>query len=315
VNAVVSLSEAPLRDWPAAVDLLRRAWKDNRETSLDYSLEFVESLARYPGAGPVLIPALYDGDTLVAFVAGFPRTVRLHGQTRRLLLMTFFTVDPAARGRGYGRIIWANCLRQAKAAGYDGAIHYCVEGNPSNAITIAGARAAGFEARRVFTVSYWMRLLRPLATPSADDAPSDPALLLDAAAALAPAPLTRLWTPAEAEWQMTAPGRLCAAADGGVLTGYVLHTLDAARTACCFVDDVLWDRVPPDARPALLDRFLATASRRAGLAVLPLLGYADLAPFRAAGFRRSPRLLHAYLTLWDSLPAPEPFPGMYLEVL
>jgi GNAT superfamily N-acetyltransferase len=311
----MTLSDGPVRDWATAVDLMRQSWKENRETPLDYTLEFVNSLLRYPGDGPVLAPAYYEGDNLIAFVAGFPRSVRLHGQVRRLLLMSFFTVAPAYRGRGYGRAVCANCLRQAKSAGYDGVLHYCAEGNSSNAVTLAAAKSAGFEARRVFTVKYLLRLLRPSGGPASEQE-VDPHLFLNAVESLAPAPLSRVWSAAEAEWQMSSPGRLFSSdANGGVLTGCIINVRDAAHTPCLFVEDVLWGNLTPDARSALLDRLLARASRTATLAALPILEYADVSPFREAGFRRSPRLLHAYLTLWHAQPDLQEFRSMYIDVL
>lgn len=310
------ISEGRVQDWAGAVDFIRHSWKNNRETQLDYTLEFVNSLLQYPGDGPVLAPAYYDNGALIALVVGFPRSVWLQGHARKLLLMSFFTVAPAYRGQGYGRAVWANCLRMAKSAGYDGVLHYCVDGNPSNAITVAAAESAGFKANRVFTVKYLMRLLRPAAAPTSDPDELDPQLLLNAAESLAPSPLSRVWSAAEAEWQMSSYGRLFSAdVNGGALTGYVLNLLDAGHTPCFFIEDVLWHRLAPEARPALLDRFLGRVSQIASLAVLPMLEYADLSPFRAAGFRRSPRLLHAYLTLWHEQPELQEFQSIYIDIL
>jgi GNAT superfamily N-acetyltransferase len=317
LGSVMAISQGAVRDWTAAVDLIGHSWKQNRETPLDYTPEFVYSLLRYPGDGPVIAPASYDNGKLMAFVAGFPRRVRLQGQMLRLLLMSFFTVAPAYRGHGYGSAIWADCLRQAKSAGYDGALHYCVDGNSSNAITVAAAKSAGFEARHVFTVRYVMRLLRPGTGQGPESDTINTSLFLNAAESLGAAvPLTRLWSAAEAEWQMRSPGRLCSAdAKGGVLTGYVLNVLDTAHTPCFFVDDILWGQLTPEDRKALVDRLLGRASKVASLAVLPMLEYADLSPFLAAGFRRSPRLLHAYLTLWHAPPDLPELRGMYVDVL
>jgi GNAT superfamily N-acetyltransferase len=310
------LSEGRIQDWASAVDFIRHSWKTNRETQVDYNLEFVNSLLQYPGDGPVLAPAYYDNGALIALVAGFPRSVRLQDQVRKLLLMSFFTVAPAYRGQGYGRAVWANCLRMAKSAGYDGVLHYCVDGNPSNAVTVAAAESEGFKAHRVFTIKYLMRLLRPSGAPASDPEELDAQLLLNAAESLAPPPLSRVWSTAEAEWQMSSYGRLFSAdVNGGALTGYVLNLLDAGHTPCFFIEDVLWHRLAPEARPVLLDRFLGRASQIASLAVLPMLEYSDLSPFRAAGFRRSPRLLHAYLTLWHAQPDLQEFQSMYMDIL
>jgi len=44
------------------------------------------------------------------------------------------------------------------------------------------------------------------------------------------------------------------------------------------------------------------------------LGYADMEPFNAARFRRSPRVLQAYLTVFKGDPPPEAVSAMYLDV-
>ena len=313
----MTICSGPVRDWLAATDLIRNSWKQNRQTPLDYTPEYLKTLVEYPGAGPAVAPAYYDHDDLVAFVAGFPRSVRLQGQTRTLLLMSFFTVAPNYQGKGYGRAIWMECLRQAKTLGYDGAFHYCVDGNSSNAITVAAAQEAGFACSRVFTVRYLMRLLRPGTGPESQPDAVDTALFQKASESLgAELPLMRLWSAAEAQWQMQSSGRWFSTdADGGLLSGCLLHVADTAHTPCFFFEDILWDRLAPEARGILLQRLLDRIGRTATLAVVPLLQYADPAPFAAAGFRRSPRVLHAYLTGWNAGANVQQFPGMYLDIV
>lgn len=80
---------------------------------LDYGELFLRSCLDYP-EGPIIAPAIYDNDTLVAMVCGMPRNVLLMGEKRRLLLMTFLTVAPQWKGRGLGMEVWATCLRQAR---------------------------------------------------------------------------------------------------------------------------------------------------------------------------------------------------------
>jgi GNAT superfamily N-acetyltransferase len=310
----------PVRDWVKACDVIRESWKHNRQTTFDYTPDYVSSLFEYPGGGPALAPAYYEGGELIAFVVGFPRSVLLEGQVRKLLLMSFFTVAPGYQGQGYGRRIWAECLAQAKNAGYHGILHYCVDGNPSNAITMAGARAAGFEAQHVFTVRHMMRLLRPAADPQPEVEAVDPTLFQAAAESLVGLPLARLWSATEAQYQMQRPpGRVCCAdTAGGVLTGYVLHAADETHRPSLFIEDILWGRLEPESRGGLLSRFMSHASKIASLVIVPLLEYADMSPFIAAGFRRSPRLLHAYLTLLEESPSPGAlgeFSGMYVDVL
>jgi hypothetical protein len=231
--------------------------------------------------------------------------------------MSFFTVAPAYRGQGLGRAIWVECLQQAKDNGYDGAIHYCVDGNASNAITVGAAKSAGLEARRVFTAGFLMRSLRPGSDEQPEPEAIDAGLFRSAAECLNPGvTLTRLWSEAEAQWHLRNTGRLSIADQtGGVLTGVVQRAADAAHTPCFFLEDVLWDRLTPEARGTLLQRLLRRASRVASIAVAPALGYADVSPFLAAGFRRSPRLLHAYLTLWRAPPDSSEFSGLYLDIV
>ena len=315
----MSILSGPVRDWSVASSLVSESWKNNRESPLEYTPEFLASLFEYPGDGPPIAPALYDDGRLIAFVAGFPRSVALRGHARRLLLMSFLTVAPDCRRRGHGRAVFAECVRQARIAGYDGTLHYCVEGNPSNTVTVAAVRDAGFESRRIFTVRYMMGMCRHRSEPAEPEQAMDSNLFLGAVESLARrVPLSRVWSLAEANWQIhQRPGRIsCADPRGGVLTGYALKIADAARTPCVFVEDVLWDRLEPDARGALLRRFLERSAEAAKLAVLPVLEYADLSPFVAAGFRLSPRRLHAYLTLWnDTPPEEDEVSGFYLDVL
>jgi GNAT superfamily N-acetyltransferase len=317
----MNISSGPVRDWESAVDLIQQSWRPGLEATVEYTPGFLSRLSECPSDQPVLAPAFYDDGVLFAFVIGFPRRVRLEGQVRKLLLMSFFTVAPAYRGQGYGRSIWVECLRQAKCVGYDGVIHYCVEGNPSNQITTAAAESAGFAARRVFTVKFLMGMLRPATDEPAEPSPAevlvDTCCFLKASEGLnADVPLVRQWSEAEANWHLTSPGRLCYSDPaGGVVSGIVQRSADSAHTPCLSIEDVLWDRLTAEARRMLLDRLMRRASRIASVAVVPMLGYADLSPFLAAGFRRSPRLIHAYLTLWDTSADFRDFSGMYLDIL
>jgi len=88
------------------------------------------------------------------------------------------------------------------------------------------------------------------------------------------------------------------------------------RTKCLLIEDVLWGTLQGEERLALVQRLLDRGTQAgARMAFLPCLGYADLAPFRAARFRTSPRTLHCYLTIFNGDPAPEPVPSMYLDVI
>jgi ribosomal protein S18 acetylase RimI-like enzyme len=307
-----------LPDLDAAAELMRVSWRENRETPMDWTADILRSYLESPGDGPVVAPALYDGTRLVAFVIGVPRTVRLSGETRRLLLISFFTVAPDWKGQGIGAELWAECLRQGDEAGYGGALHFAVEGNVSNHVTRAGARRAGMVVSQVATVRYLMRLLAP-STTSVRGPPVLDDFLAAAGGVRTDLWLARRWSRDEAEWQcrrrvdpVCVTRRVGDAA--GALAGYRMRLLDGRDTRCVFVDDVLWDDLAPADRTKLLADFLAAASVGASIAVVPVLGYADVGAFQASGFRRSPRVLNAYLTAHTLPPTGDDASAMYIDV-
>lgn len=314
------LAWSTLPDAHAAAELMRASWSENRESPLDYDADVLRSYLEYPGDGPVLAPALLDDGRLVAFVVGMPRTVSLHGEPRRLLLMTFFTVAPGWKGHGLGAEVWAECLRRARDAGYDGAVHYCVDGNVSNHVTLAGARRLGLSSTHLGTVCYLMRLLTPVAGgPRAARPPVVDDFLQAARTAAGHAAFARRWTAAEAAWQchgrLEPIGVTCRQGDAaGAIAGYGMRMLDSLRTRCAFVDDVLLHELAPPDRVHLVEEFVAAAAAHARIAVVPVLDYADMSAFHATGFRRSPRTLNAYLTMWDAV-ADVDVRSMYMDVL
>jgi hypothetical protein len=316
-QSICSLVQGRIKDPALAAELICLSWKENGTQSLEYTPEFIRSLLEYPGDRPALVPAFYDNGKMVAFVLGLPRSVQLNGKLRQLVLMTLFTVASGYKGKGLGHAIWAECLKEAREAGYDGALHYCVDGNPSNLITVRSACSAGFEARHVFTVGFMMRALHAAAEQTHDGAPTSVQDFLNAASSLnAEVPVQRTWNAAEAHWQLHRPGVVCATGpNGGVLTGYVIHGSDQARTLYFVVEDILWDRLSPNQQTELLRETMHRAAGTATMAVLPILKYADLSPFVAAGFRRVPRLLHTYLTLWTGSLEEAELPGLYVDVL
>jgi len=306
-------------DFGAAAQLIQLSWSANPDVTLNYDHRFLQSCLQYPGTEPALAPAIYHKQILVAFVIGMPRRVLLENQPRKLLLMTLFTVAPEWKGRGLGVAVWAECLRRAQDVGYDGSIHFCAEGNISNHATLAGARAAGHEARHILTVRYLMRLLKSVpAYRALSEQPSDEHFAI-AARSTMPVPLKRLWTRAEVEWQCRRRvDPICVTCETetscGALAGYRICSLNSGRTAYSLVDDTLWHHLNAKERESLLELFLRLAAETAQVAVVPLLGYADMSPFLKYGFRRSPRILHAYLTMWDGSAVSE-MQGMYLDVL
>jgi hypothetical protein len=100
-----------------------------------------------------------------------------------------------------------------------------------------------------------------------------------------------------------------------MLVGYIMPVANATRTKCLLVEDVLWGDLEPRERGSLVTTLLDQAALAgAQVAVAPLLGYADLEPFHAAGFRPSQRVLHAYVTVWNGEPCTEALSSMYLDV-
>jgi GNAT superfamily N-acetyltransferase len=312
-----SLVQGLIKDSALAAELIRLSWKENHTRSFDFTPEFIQSLLEYPGDGPVLAPAYYDDGKLVAFVMGFPRSMRINGEVRRLLLMTFFTVAPGYKGRGLGQTVWAECLKEARKAGYDGALHYCLDGEPSNSITVRSASSAGFEARRVFTVKFMMRALHAGAEQPHEGTPASVDVFLSAVASMhGEVPVQRTWSVAEARWALHRPRAVCSTnLNGGMLTGYIIHGSDMARTPYFWVEDILWGRLSPKQRTGLLNEVLQRAAVTASLAVVPILKYSDLSPFTAVGFRLFPRLLHTYLTLWTGRWDGAELPCLYADVL
>jgi hypothetical protein len=93
---------------------------------------------------------------------------------------------------------------------------------------------------------------------------------------------------------------------------------DKHRTKCLLIDDILWGTLTAEERQTLLQKFLKKAANGGvRLATVPVLGYADMEPFKKARFLNTRRVLHAYLTLWTAghadLPS-KPLPSMYLDI-
>jgi hypothetical protein len=79
---------------------------------------------------------------------------------------------------------------------------------------------------------------------------------------------------------------------------------------------VLWGALDDGERLVLVQKMLDRGIQAGTQMVfLPCLGYSDIAPFRAARFRSSPRMLHCYLTVFKGEPSPEPVSSMYLDVV
>lgn len=304
--------------------LMERSWAGNTQQALFYPADFLASCFEYPGASFSLGPTIYEGSTPLAFGAAFPRRVCVKGRELNLVIITFLTAASELKKRGYGIVLWSELVKRARAAGFDGMVNYCVDGESMNSMILGCCRMLQLPTARVYTVPYWSRIFprRKVESVQAEPAATDVVEnFLELAIPIAKqTPLARLWSRKEAEWQCqrrlgSVVAEFASGPRRGMLVGYIMPVANASRTKCLIVEDVLWGDLEPREREqlaqALLDRaFLAGAQT----AVAPDLGYADFAPFHAAHFRPSQRLLHTYLTVWNGEPFMETLPSMYLDV-
>ena len=302
--------------------VMRASWVDGAGAPYLYTAELLADWMRYPGAERAPTPAIYADGTLVAFAAGLPRQVEIAGSTRQILVSTFLTVAPAQKAAGYGIVVWSELMRRAAAAGYDGVVNYCADGEAMHRMIETGCRLLELPLVRVKSFSY---LVGRVTAGSRDGAgaaqrPSAGQLAHAAAAERGRGDPTerlwRVWSEAEADWQLSRIGSVAVGDGGAVLTGSVVTVADEARSRYLVVDDVLWGSAGDEARRRLLAGLLGRAAGDgAGYAVLPVTGYADVRPFLAAGMVPSPHTMHAYLTLWSDPTAVRPVERYYLDVI
>jgi hypothetical protein len=208
-------------------------------------------------------------------------------------------------------------VHRARGSGYDGAIYYCVDGHAANRTSAVGTRAANATCDRVYTVEYLIKVLRDV--PSVESQPADPSDFLSAAEPLMQRlNFSRIWSLQEAAWQCSDRYRGLSESvrsrDGrGVVTGYILET--DSRKGCLFVEDLLWDDLEVQQRKLLLQQLLNCASRSAQIAVVPLWGYTGYDVLYELGFRKSPRRLNVYLSLWNGANVKSAFSAMYIDAL
>jgi ribosomal protein S18 acetylase RimI-like enzyme len=308
-------------DFDELAQLIQRSWSENKEQPLRYTPQFLRSAFEYPGASLELAPAIYREGRLVGFIAGFPRTVRLSGATKKLMTVSFLTVAPEHKRSGYGALLWGELWKRAKEAGFDGTLNFCVEGDEMNRQMLPLARAFRQPTVHAFGVQYMARVLRGNETNDAVVAEVDAAEILMKSAARVPesVPVIKMWSPEEAQWECDRrEGALACALSvegrSGILSGYTIETSGAAAMRCVLVDDVLWGDLTPDECMQLAKSFVGKAAGAgARMVITPMLNYCDMQPLAAAGFRKTRRLLHAYLTMWDT-PVPEAMPAMYIDV-
>ena len=214
-------------------------------------------------------------------------------------------------------------MRRAAAAGYDGVVNYCADGQAMHRMIETGCRLLDLPLVRVKSFSYLVGTLgpprRPAVVPASARPPAGSSMRPQQrprAAATTPARLWRVWSEAEAEWQLSRTGAVAVSDGEAVLTATVATVADAARSRCLVVDDVLWASARAEPRHTLVADLLAQAAGDgASYVVVPLMGYADIRPFLAAGLLPSPHTMHAYLTLWSDPTAVQPVESYYLDVI
>ncbi|MFL5865046.1 MAG: hypothetical protein ACJ780_30500 [Solirubrobacteraceae bacterium] len=311
-------------DYGELAAVMRASWVDSPGAPYLYTADLLADFLRYPGADLAPAPAIYADEGLVAFAAGLPRHVEVDGAMRRILISTFLTVASAQKTAGYGIVVWSELMRRAAAAGFDGVINYCAEGEAMHRMIETGCRLLDLPLMRVKSFSYLVGRLPP-DRPDEEGYGERPSAhqLVDAAAGVAErcrgetgARLWRVWSVPEAEWQLSRLGSIAIGAGGAVLSGSVVTVADEARTRYLVIDDVLWGSVGDNGRRRLVGDLLAAASSEgASCIVLPAMGYQDVRPFLAAGLVPSPHTMHAYLSLWSDPSAVRPVHRYYLDVI
>jgi hypothetical protein len=311
-------------DFERISQLIERSWAENAHQSLFYSAEFLTSCFEYPGASLSLASTIYDERTPLAFAAALPRRVNLRGRELNLVIITFLTADSDYKKRGYGVVIWSDLVRKARAAGFDGMVNYSTDGEPMDGMILGCCRMLKLPTARTYTVPYWSRMIHPKKGQGAQPAPAGDVVerFLQLTAPIAKqVPLARLWSHEEADWECRRRvGSVVAELEfgprRGMLVGYIMPVANATRTKCLMVEDVLWGNLEPHECEMLVRTLLDQAALLgAQLAVVPPLGYAELAPFHAARFRPSGRVQHAYITVWNGDSLTETLPSMYLDII
>jgi len=323
VSQTPAIQIEDFRGDPAQVAaLIQESWKENGKQGLFYTPDFLASCLNYPGMNYSLAPTLYEGDTPRAFVAGFPRTIQYQGRELRVILCTLLSVSSEYKKSGYGVVLWSELVKRAQSAGYDGMVNYCVEGEPMNGMILGCCHMLKLPTEQIFSVHYLMRLLQPKSAASPGNGQESPIEMFRRIVARNgnDVPLRRVWSETEIEWQLQRhDGVVVCHRSGlkeGMLTGYLMQAANSQKTKCLLIEDVLWGTLENEERLSLAEKMLGRGAQAgAQIALLPCLGYADTAPFRAARFRSSPRTLHCYLTIFKGEPGPKPVPSMYLDVI
>jgi len=315
-------------DFKQLASLMQASWAENSTNTLLYSSEFVASCFEYPEADFSLAPAIYVESKPVGFVAGFPRRVKFNGRIQKIIVITFLTVAAEYKKKGWGIMLWSELVSRARAAGFDGMVNYCVDGEPMNAMIEGSCKRLKLPIARIFSARYMSTVLRSGnhgdGSHLKDNNQQAADIFLELASPLAARhPFARIWSKREAEWQCVRRFQPIVETFSvgdrvGLLTGYIMSISDKQHTRCLLIEDILWGTLAAEERQTLLQKFLnKAADAGVRLATVPILGYADMEPFKKARFQSTRRVLHAYLTLWSAthadLPS-DPLPSMYLDL-
>jgi Acetyltransferase (GNAT) family len=308
-------------DFDKLATMIEASWSNTKAPSLLYSTPFLKSCFEYPGAGYSLAPTLYLDNEPVAFVAGQPRTLRYRNRDWKVLVVTFLTVATRCKNRGYGILVWEELVKRARAQGFHGMVNYCVDGEAMDTMIRGCCARSNVPCERIYSASYLFRILWPKKAEPLESYATLARPFLDAASVVSKSsPMARQWSLEEAKWQCARNGAVVARHEletrNGMLTGYIMELADQNQTLSLLIEDVLWGTLIEKDRGVLVRQFIDKASAQgARLAVVPDLGYADMAPFTSARFRPSPRLVHTYLTLWGEDLKVQPVPSLYLDII
>ena len=329
-----SFGAAAPQVWPTIEDfrgdfeelavLTERCWAQNKSQPLLYTAKVLASYFSYPGATFRLAPTVYEDSRLVAFIAGFPRSVLYQGRKLRIVVVSFLTVASECRKRGYALLLWDEVVRRARAAGFAGVMNYCVDGDTMGEIMLGTYQCIRVPAAKIFSIQYLIRLIpvakHNITEPKALDSDFINDFLRAASAVADGTPLCRLWNREEAEWQCLRRTdsiivRHSLNERQGFLTGSLISIADRDRTKCLLVEDVLWNGLPIEERRSIVQKLVDRAAfEGARMVVVPVQGYADLDPFLNSRFRRSTRVLHTYLGMWSTELVPQPVSSFYVDV-
>lgn len=304
-------------DFDELASLMKASWSENKKEPLEYSTKFLRcALLDQPGSDFDLCPSIYENGRLIAFGAGFSRTVRQeNGETCRVLLDSFITVASGHKGRGLGKAIWNGIAEAGRQNGFDGLITFCVEGDRMNDHLLRYAEEGNLPTSKSILIRYLARPVR-----SKDVAIEDHADVSSLRAFAPSTPLTRTWSEAEVKWQ-------CLDRDGafgctlhsrgitGTISAYKMRTAGANPVLCGLVDFIAWDNLEREEQLQMVSSLLSSAAASGvQLLLIPMLGYTSLDAFTSSGFRTTSRALQMYLTSFSGRFAIDNVTSAFIDV-